>query len=256
MYHSVNNSRNRQVPLHVAEAWLRTYGVTDVRMTDAALTVLRKALVHRSCSLQLSRRQKLLGEEACNERLEFLGDSVLQLAVASYVFERFANQNEGFMTRLRTKLVNGDSVATFARHLGLGEWVQMSNETEDHIGRDQKGMMEDAFEAWLGSLFVSFGFDVAKRWLVNFMEKHVDFTELIVQRTDHKERVLKHFQTVHGCLPVYQVDQQGMTFTVRVLDKHGKMIASAKSGTVKKAENEASVRALKYLGLQGPYGLT
>lgn len=246
------NPSNKELSAHVVSCWLRRYGVNDVSVTEDVLNMLRKALVHRSYS---SRKKRTSTEEVCNERLEFLGDSVLALCTGAYVFERFAGQNEGFMTRMRTKLVNGDTVSTFARHLKLGEWVCMSREVEERTGRDNKATLEDAFEAWLGALFVAFGFAIVQRWMTTFLETHVDFADLISQKHDFKDQLVNHFRAVHRCLPTFSTSKakQGV-FTVSISDKRGFLVASAHASSCKEAESMACRKALKYLGLTGAYG--
>lgn len=231
----------------VVKGWLRKYGISDVQVSDAMAARMQQAFVHRSSS----KRSRVLSKETCNERLEFLGDSVLGLCTSSYVFQRFAGQNEGFLTKMRTKLVNGRAVATYARHMGLGDWIVMSAGTEQRCGRDNQAILEDAFEAWLGVLFVTYGYDVAERWLVAFLETHVDFAELVQQRVDHKDQLIKHFQAVHRCMPEFQTELVKNVANVRIVDKRGIVIAVAQSASIKDAESMACRKALKYLGLCG-----
>jgi ribonuclease III len=238
------------LPANVVKGWLQKYGVNDASVSDAVVSRLQQAFVHRS-SKAAHRRARPSSTETCNERLEFLGDSVLALSTAAYVFQRFAGQNEGFLTRMRTKLVNGHAVAMYARHMGLGNWIRMSADTSQRCGRDNQAILEDAFEAWLGALFVAYGFDVAHRWLVAFLETHVDFAELVQQRLekDHKDQLIKHFQAAHRCMPEFQTEVAKDAATVRIVDKRGVVVASARSTSVKDAESMACRKALKYLGL-------
>ena len=95
--------------------------------------------------------------EESNERLEFLGDSIISSVVAKYLFERYPDQDEGFMTRIRTKLVNGQSLGNFANIIGLPEFIIISRHVEERCkGRENYRILEDAFESFIGALFLDF----------------------------------------------------------------------------------------------------
>ena len=93
-------------------------------------------------------------QENSNERLEFLGDSILNLTVARYVFDRYPDDNEGFLTNMRTKLVNGKMLAFLGEKIGLQNHVVISKQIESNRGRSNKNVLEDAFEALIGAIFL------------------------------------------------------------------------------------------------------
>lgn len=266
------NRCNKPLSTAMVQHWLSAHGVA-AKVSDAELRTFQLALTHRSYGLSsclTASAHNRACPEGCVpigagslERLEFLGDAVLQLAITSYIFDRYDDQNESFLTRLRTKLVNGATCALFARHMGLGEWILLSGDVEANTGRDHDTTLEDAFEAWLGAIFKVYGFDAASKWMTSFLETHVDFPALITERRDHKDLLHKHFQAVHGCSPVFRhnpkVAPQGppgaaKSVSVSVLDKRGGVLATSTGTTVKDAEHAAARKALKYLGLDGPYG--
>ena len=253
------NPENRVLDADVVTRWLNKYGV-EKAPTQAEMRVYQSALIHRSYSSKNARKKSPDGcmpiQKDSNERLEFLGDSVLALAVVSYLYERFPDQNEGFMTRMRTKLVNGVAVSNFARHLGMQDWVCVSKEIEAGVGTDNKAILEDAFEAWLGALYINCGFDAAKRWLINFLEAHIDFCDLILQRRDYKDQLFKYFHSMYKTHPVIKIAEAGATaaggtagFAATVVDRTGNDVAYGTGKTQKDAENRASKNALKYYGL-------
>ena len=94
-------------------------------------------------------------QDESNERLEFLGDSIINSVVANYLFERFPQEDEGFMTRIRTKLVNGQTLGMFARNIGLTEFLLISRHVEERCnGRESYRILEDAFESFIGAIFL------------------------------------------------------------------------------------------------------
>jgi dsRNA-specific ribonuclease len=131
------------------------------------LELYRKAFAHKSyCKkknndndVEIAERPENALElrEESNERLEFLGDSIISSVVAKYLFERYPDQDEGFMTRIRTKLVNGQSLGNFANIIGLPEFLIISRHVEERCkGRENYRILEDAFESFIGALFLDF----------------------------------------------------------------------------------------------------
>lgn len=143
---------------------LSNWGV-DIKIND--LELYRKAFAHKSyCrkkntdnDVEIAERPENALElrEESNERLEFLGDSIISSVVAKYLFIRYPDQDEGFMTRIRTKLVNGQSLGNFAEIIGLPEFLIISRHVEERCkGRENYRILEDAFESFIGSLFLDF----------------------------------------------------------------------------------------------------
>jgi ribonuclease-3 len=223
----------------VINSWLKRYGCNLVPTNDQVST-FQRSVIHRSTR-----------GKANNERLEFLGDAVLGLIVAAYLHERFPDQREGFMTKMRTKLVNGVSLASYARGLGMMDYVMMSKERDETGGRHATAVLEDAFEAWLGAMFICFGFDATQSWLVKFLEAHVDFCDTIVEERDYKDRLVKHFLASYKCLPKFvpiDTKNSGIGYRMSVLDSQGRVIGTGGGPTVKVAEAMAAKCALRYYG--------
>ena len=150
-----------------------------------------------------------------NETLEFLGDAVISAVVARYLLERFHGQNEGFLTKMRTKLVNGEMLGNLARQLGFGEIIIISRHIEDKCnGRTNPNILEDSFEAFVGAMFLDFnevdnynlldnfytgiGFQICEKFLINVYEDLVNFTDLIMTNTNYKEQLGRYFNETHG----------------------------------------------------------
>jgi ribonuclease-3 len=202
------------------------------------------------------------------ERMEFLGDSQLGAVVASYLFERFPDENEGFMTKMKTKLVNGVRLADFSKFLGLGEWAIISDHFEKNCqGRTTKNLLEDIFEALLGAIYLDNsdinddysnyenGFKLVYKFLVVLIETTIDFTDLILNENNHKELILKYLHHNYGYHPKYEqidciiVDEHTNKYIVNIVDKEGNEICKGEGSSKKGAEQNASKNALLKFGV-------
>ena len=115
--------------------------------------IYQQAFIHKSAS------QETLDS---NERLEFIGDSVLGLIVTSYLYEKYPNENEGFLTRIRTKLVSGKALSKIAENLHFYEYITMNEKGMKNEWFKNPRILEDSLEAFIGSIYLDIGIDVAK----------------------------------------------------------------------------------------------
>ena len=198
-------------------------------------------------------------QENSNERLEFLGDSILSLSIARYVFERYPDNAEGFLTNMRTKLVNGKMLAHLAEKLGFQNHVVISAQIEANKGRYSKNILEDALEAFIGAIFLDNeekngdGFQVADNWIINMMESLVDFSELIHTVQHHKDVIIKYCMHTYNWRPTFQEvsvegDGDSKIHTVVCKNNEGDVIGLAKNSSRKAAEIDASEIALRFYG--------
>ena len=199
-------------------------------------------------------------QEESNERLEFLGDAVINLIIGKYLFERYPDESEGFLTKIRTKLVNGNMLADLAKIACLQRFLMISKQIEENSGRVNKKILEDCFEAFIGAMYldaIASGknpIEVAGDWLITLIEENIDFTQLIVQNTNYKDTFLKHFQHTYNYLPkFYELSADttinGKVYRVAVKDRQGVVLSTGVGGTKKEAENDASLNALKFYGV-------
>lgn len=192
-------------------------------------------------------------QEESNERLEFLGDAILNITVADYLFERYPKENEGFLTRMRTKLVNGKMLAHLSHKIGLQKYILLSKQIEDNEGRRNSNILEDAFEAFIAAVYLDMGFDMAKDWIINIIEYHLDFSELVKQNNNFKDMILKHFQQHHNYIPkflemsVENDSAKNKIYTICIQDKNNNVISIGTGSCKKEAENDAAQKALKQL---------
>ena len=186
-----------------------------------------------------------------NERLEFLGDAVLGFVVADYLYRRFSGENEGFLTRLRAKLVNGQALARAARAIGLGEHIQMSDNMVRKDGRDNASILSDALEALMGAVYLDLGMNPARDFIHRLMLDDVNLSKLAKHKDNFKSLLLEHVQSMGDDQPRYElVSEQGpghsRNFTVDVFvgDRN---LGRGSAGNKKTAEQRAAREALDRL---------
>lgn len=234
-------------------------------MRPKKLENYRRALVHKS--VQKYVRYALNdGKQVCsylveakkpasNERLEFLGDSVLSHIVAEYIFEKYPGKDEGFMTRLRTKIVRDTHCVKFANLIGLGPHIlagPIVKREED--GNYNAKLLEDAFEAFLGAIRLDLGFEFARGFVIKLLEKSVNFDKLL-EDDNYKDILMRYTQNKGISLPVYkQIKQYGpphnRTFVIEVyitIDGRERTMGEGKGGSKKEAEQAAALATLKLI---------
>lgn len=191
-------------------------------------------------------------QPACNERMEFVGDAVLGLAVASYLHARYPNEGEGFLTRMRTRLVNGVTLARLCAECGLCKYVLVSAQVEASGGRADRHVLEDAFEAFLAALHLDAGYDSAAAWVVGVMEAHLDFAGLVIDHGCPKDALNRHCQRTMGCLPEFSEllggDCAVFNACVRVR-RGGPVLGTGRGQSLREAEADAARMALNMLGV-------
>lgn len=218
------NFNNKLITENDVKSILKKYDIED---NIVNLAIYQKAFIHKSYS---RKDPSELGEnvviadkpegalelfEYNNEVIEFLGDAVLGAVVARYLFERYNDQNEGFLTKMRSKLVNGEMLGNLARKMGFGELIIISRHIEDKCnGRTNPNILEDSFEAFIGAMFLDFnevdnynlldnfytgiGFQVCEKFLINVYEDLVNFTDLIMTNTNYKEQLGRYYNETFG----------------------------------------------------------
>ena len=153
------------------------------------IELYKLALIHKSASLILED-----GRAINNERLEFLGDAVIEAVTSDYLFIEFPDRDEGFMTQLRSRIVSRQSLNELAVHLGLDRQV-ISN---SGAGIVQKHIYGDAFEAMMGAIYLDQGYDFVNRLLINgIYYRYLNLYELIESETDFKSRLIEWSQKNH-----------------------------------------------------------
>lgn len=192
------------------------------------------------------------------ERIEFLGDRVIGLIISTYLFKRYGDQGEGFLTRLLSGVVNNKQLGKLAKKIGLGPWIILSRHMEDSCdGRNNLRILGSVFEALIGAMYLQEtdegrGISNCRDFLLKIVETHIDFIQLITEDTNYKDQLLRHFQAKYHVPPRYkEVEVDGpphdRVFTMGVIDPSDRVIATATARNKKVAEQEASRIALELL---------
>ncbi len=209
--------------------------------------LLDKALKHRS--FVYSRQGD--GIES-NERLEFLGDAVLDLVVGEFLFRRFEDKREGELTQMKSLIVSRTVLSRKARGIDLGRYLLLSREERNARGFDQPSILSDGFEALIGAIYLDGGLDSSRRF-IHRVVLH-DFLEL-VQRQDFvnfKSRLLELTQSQGSGHPRYMVHAEdgpdhNKTFSVEV-SMTGESLGRGRGRSKKEAQQRAAKDALERLG--------
>lgn len=189
------------------------------------------------------------------ERLEFLGDAVLDLIITEIIFDQFPKEDEGFMTKLRAKLVKGDTLAKFARTMDLNELLVLGERARGQGIEFSKSVLSDVLEALIGAIYLDQGYQKAFSFVSEVIRENIDFDHITSTLDNYKSMLLEYAQAHQLSIPVYEVvNEEGpghdKTFEVKVLvDNQEKGTGKGKSK--KEAEQAAARRALKNLGELG-----
>ena len=132
------------------------------------------------------------------ETIEFLADSILGSIVSSYIFNRFHlihNENEGFLTKLKIRIVCGENLAKLSKNLKLYNHVILAKHVEDNCsGRENLNILEDIFEAFIGAIYLDNNYQKVEEILIKIIEEYVDFTDILLKDTNYKDQISRYFQ--------------------------------------------------------------
>lgn len=240
-FRSYFKNRSKVSPEH-NERVAKLERIINLNINDPFLYV--RALQHRS----------ILADESFKasdsyERLEFLGDAVLDLIVTEIIFDEFPDDNEGFLTKLRAKLVKGDALAEYARQLKLSELLVLGQRAKGQGIEFSKSILADVFEALIAAIYLDKGYEEAAYFVKGVIDQYVDFESVIDTLDNHKSLLLEYAQAHKYSIPRYEVSDEfgpghDKTFEVMVIvdDKEmGRGVGKSK----KEAEQRAARKALK-----------
>ena len=219
-------------------------------------SLLDRALTHSSAipELRAARGEDIAftgSEVQDNERLEFLGDAVLELLTSEFLLIHFPEWSEGHLSKSRARIVNAHSLEIAARALGLGEHLRLGRGEEKTGGRDKPALLADAFEAVVAAIYLDGGLEPARDLLQKTVFLQVTENGDRISESDRKSALQEFLQGKGGQLAEYRLagesgpDHQ-KTFLVEVWVK-GERLSSAEGSTKKEAEQKAARRALEKL---------
>lgn len=216
--------------------------INTLRKLFKAQELVEQALTHKSWLNEHP------GKRGSNERLEFLGDAVLEFLISKEIFKRFPDEEEGYLTALRANLVNTQNLAALAKKLNVGEAIYLSKGEEEGGGRTNESLLADTVEAIIGALFIDSGIEAA--W--EFVEKNLlpEISEKIKEPLkDAKSRLQETVQSKGLPAPKYQVVQESgpdhsKDFVVEV-SVGAKKVGRGEGKSKAVAEQEAAQKALE-----------
>lgn len=216
-----------------------------VRFADPR--ILLSAVTHRS---YLNEHRDATWDH--NERLEFLGDAVLELVVTDYLYNKYPEKPEGELTAVRAALVNTVSLAAAAEQLGVNEYLLMSKGEAKDVGRARQYILANSFESCIGAIYMDQGYDTAKGFIADRLFAKTD--EIVKKRLwqDAKSRFQELSQEQVSVTPTYEtIDQSGpdhdRVFTVGVYLRK-ELIAEGRGRSKQEAEQAAAERAIEAQG--------
>ena len=203
-----------------------------------------QALTHKSFSNEQSEAVQH------NERLEFLGDAVLELAVSDWVFREYPDIPEGGLTRIRAEVVSEKGLSALARQLCLGDGLRLGKGEEKSGGREKDSLLADAFEALLGAVYCDGGFAAACAVVANVFAEPIEQSAQSRYGTDYKTCLQERLQARHGSLPEYHLlgvsgPDHDRVYTMEVRFA-GKLLGSGRGPSKKRAEQQAAAAALDH----------
>lgn len=189
---------------------------TRLGLPFSDLLLLQRALTHRS---HLNEHPESLED---NERLEFLGDAILDFVVGGFLYNRFPEMKEGDLTRLRAALVRREKLAEFAVDVDMGPAIRLGRGEEESGGRTRAGMLCAVFEAVVGALYLDIGITAVENFIYPILENSVDRILIEQSARDPKSILQEWAQSIGYSIPVYRIELESgpdhdKTFSVEVL---------------------------------------
>jgi ribonuclease III len=187
------------------------------------------------------------GFKESNERLEFLGDAVLGMVVAEYLFKKFPYKDEGFLTEIRSRIVNRESLNGLARKIGLDKLMEFDSQRNMH----RSSMLGDAIEALLGAIYLDRGFSFTRKFVISkLLTNHFDLESVVSTNTNYKSIILSWAQSDGKKVEFNIIEEKGSNHAkefVAQVTVDNEVISSGTGWNKKKAEQDASRKACKIL---------
>ncbi len=218
---------------------------TDFALKPGNLDLYKAALIHKSATTELS-----AGKKVNNERLEYLGDSIIDSIIADYLFTKFPGENEGFLTKMRSRIVSRQSLNEIALSIGMDKLVI----TQTNNPLAQKHIFGDALEAFVGAIYLDKGYNKTRAWVISFLiSKHVDIPELLSTENDYKSRIIELSQKHKFCIQFSSVERstpkgENPLFEAKLF-LNDKIMGTGFGTSKKEAEQNASMVALERIDI-------
>ena len=189
-----------------------------------------------------------------NERLEFLGDSILNLVIGEALFKRFTDAREGQLSRLRSQLVKGETLAEIAREFELGECLILGEGEMKSGGKTRDSILADSVEAIIGAIYTETDFEVCRVCVLSWYEQRLAALSINTTAKDAKSQLQEHLQSLHKPLPEYEVvdsagESHAQIFTIECRVVLLKEPVRAQASNRREAEKIAATEVLRLLNV-------
>lgn len=210
--------------------------------------LLKNSLVHRSFGNENKRYKKIN-----NERLELLGDAVLDLVVTEYLYKSHENSTEGDLAKIKSMVVSEPVLAEISKKMDVGKYLLLSKGEEMTGGRDRSSILGDAFEAILGAIYLDSNFETAKKYALSHIQDSIDHVDKNEDILDFKTILQEYSQREYKLIPIYQVVKETGPDHQKVFEiavTVGEMVGSGTGKNKKSAEQSAAKELCKKLGVK------
>ncbi len=229
----IRKSRNRQLD--------KLQIILKVKLKNRNL--LFRALTHRSYVNEFG------SDIRDNERLEYLGDSVLGLVVNEYLFKNYEEYPEGNLAKIKSAVVSEATLSRVAKEMNLGSFIFMGKGEEQSGGRDRSSILANTLEAVIGAIYLDLGLKESRRFVLSLLKKHIERIDGLTYLRDPKTTLQEYVQKKYKERPVYEVvEERGpdhqKTFIIRLV-VNGKEVTIGEGTSKRKAEMSAASEALK-----------
>ena len=193
-------------------------------------------------------------QDSSYEVLEFLGDAIIHAVIAEYLFRRYPDKDQGFLTTLRTRIEKGETLNKFSRILDFHEYAIISRNIELAGGRNNNiNIMEDIFEAFIGALKLETNFETCQKFIINLIDSEVDFAELITNNDNYKQLLMEYYHGIgYRTTPTYHliktIEDKPKKFSMLVKSPENKDLGIGTSTSKTQAAQLAAKEALIKLG--------
>jgi ribonuclease-3 len=237
--------RSKNIKLNSADVSLKRQLSNNFALKPRNLNLYKIALIHKSATSSVAN-----GRKVNNERLEYLGDSIIDSIVAEYLFLKYPNESEGFLTKMRSRIVSRSSLNAIALTIGLDKLVV----TQTNNPLAHRHIFGDALEAFVGAIYLDRGFKTTRNWINSFiLDRHVDLTTLKETETDYKSRIIELAQKNKLCIQFECEEQatergQNPSFVAK-LTLNDRLLGTGFGPSKKEAEQNAAMVALERIDI-------
>lgn len=258
----MNNIYNKVINKEIIENIINKYTKKE-KIRINSIYSYQKAFIHKSVCI-INYNNNICDNYSCffldesilnnNERLEFLGDKVIDLITTEFLFDKYPNKDEGFLTKLKSRIVRKEGLSFLSEKIGFKEYILISSHIERISGRNNTRFLEDIFESFMGALYKdqNSNLEICKNFLLGVYDEFLNLEELINNNVNYKDSLLRYFHHQKWSNPIYTnihtiegSVQQNKIFVIIVMLKkelisnnEAEFIKSKQRNILKKLDNE------------------